>query len=248
MVIAKAKLRLLHAVGVNEITIGIDGTPIRLRVNTRDNLTEWLTCERYFEPRVRKEFLSRLKPGMTVLDIGANVGYYTTLAATRVGATGRVISVEPQPAVCQRLRDNVHENGLINVDVVEAAAGSVNETVEFHIPVEGWESHGSCRLNGSFNSERKIGVNLRRIDDVLSELRIRTVDLIKIDVEGGEFDAFKGMPLLLATPPRPTLIFEACEAYMTPFGHRVYELLRWLDQQGYRAVQLEEYNWLAQPV
>lgn len=219
---------------------------MRLRVNTQDKLSERLACERYFEPRVREEFLSRLSPGMTFLDIGANIGYYTALAAARVGPTGRVISIEPQPEVCRRLRDNVLRNRFTNVEVVEAAAGAANGKVIFHVPVAGWESHGSCRLNGSFKAAGTIEVNSRRVDDILADLNVAAVDLIKADVEGAEWDAFKGMPNLISTARRPTLIFEACEAYTSVFGHRVYDLLEWLNERGYRVTQLEEFDWLAQ--
>lgn len=246
IIAAKSKLRLLHALGIKETTVSIGGDSLELRVNTRDYLSEQLACHRYFEPRVREELLSRLKPGMTVLDIGANIGYYTALAAVRVGPGGRVISMEPQPQVCRRLRDNIRRNGLTNVHVVEAAAGAANDKTIFHVPVAGWEAHGSCRVNKSFTSAGTIEVSLRRVDDILAELRVPAVDLIKIDVEGAEWDAFKGMPQLISATSRPTLIFEACEDYTSVFGHSVYELLHWLNHQGYRVSQLEENNWLAQ--
>jgi FkbM family methyltransferase len=83
------------------------------------------------EPAIQAILAERLKPGMVFYDLGANIGFFSLLAARRVGAPGQVFSFEPDPEIAGRLRRNITRNGFINATVVEAGIWSASGAVNF---------------------------------------------------------------------------------------------------------------------
>lgn len=153
------------------------------------------------------QFLARiLKPGMHVIDVGANYGYHTMLLADVVSDTGRVLAVEPNPVAAGLLRESVLLNGFAgHVQVIEAALGAVAEgSAELFVPAgEPKNAYVGGTLDG--RSGMRHSVTLTSIDRLLLDLG--HVDLIKIDAEGGEEDIVVGMQNLLRTRP-PALVLE----------------------------------------
>ena len=96
-----------------------------------------------FELVLKNALLSKLRTGMTVLDIGANIGYYTVLMASRVGKNGRVIAFEPNPVIYNELIDNIALNGFNNVQTLHMALADTTGYSKFFFPSEGQEAHGS---------------------------------------------------------------------------------------------------------
>lgn len=144
-----------------------------------------------------------LRPGMTVVDVGANVGYYALLFRQAVGPRGRVVCLEPDPGNLRELRRNVERNHLHNVEVVAAAAGEAAGEIRF-----------SSGLNGSVSAAGDLRVPAIRLDD----LSDGPVDLIKIDVEGYEAAVLRGAAGLIERR-RPTLFIELHPALLTADSH-----------------------------
>lgn len=150
-------------------------------------------------------FMNRfLRPGMTVLDVGANVGYHTLLAAQRVGPGGRVVAFEPDPWNHELLTRNLDLNRAANVVVVRTALGrGPGEAV-------------LARSRSNFGDHRvgvagpdRVGVSIRidSLDNQFREIGVGPVDLLKIDVQGYEAEVFAGMAdTLRAAPPRAILM------------------------------------------
>ena len=128
-------------------------------------------------------FCDRVGVGDTVVDLGANIGYYTLLASHLVGAGGRVLACEPEPLNASYLRRHVHVNRLQNVDIREVAVGDETGEVRF--------TRGKGRGRGHISDEGELTVPLRRLDDIISETGLEP-DFLKIDVEGAEADVFTG--------------------------------------------------------
>ena len=134
-----------------------------------------------------------LKPGMTFLDVGANVGYFTLLASRRVGQGGRVISIEPGPHVHGRLarvvagnglKAELHRIGLSDRDV-HAVYSSMPPPPAHIFTRRRWARYDRVwRARG--------GRQFKRLDDCLDDWRVDSVDLLKIDVEGHEAKVFAG--------------------------------------------------------
>lgn len=163
-----------------------------------------------FEPN-EFDFLGRvLKPGMTVVDAGANEGLYTLFAARRVGSSGRVVAFEPSSRERAGLERNVRRNRLKNVTVVPSALGSVEGEAGLRIAADLHSGHNTL---GSFVYDDAVSahvekVQVERLDSVVARLALRHVDLIKIDVEGAEVNLLEGAEATL-TAHRPVLLLEA---------------------------------------
>lgn len=134
-----------------------------------------------------------LRPGGTFVDVGANWGYFTLLAAHLVGPEGRVVAMEPDPRLHALLAGNVAANGLARVDAVAAAASDADGNVELsgHDPEGG--NWGVSSIVANVGGAKTFSVAARRIDGVLDERGIGRVDLLKMDIEGAEEMALAGM-------------------------------------------------------
>ncbi len=183
-----------------------------------------------YEPHVSSVFRSRLRPGFQVLDIGANIGYYSLLAATVVGPSGNVIAVEPNPRNVRMLLASARLNHFENLQVLQIAAGREWGVLVFY--TDG--SQGSVRkpVDGDAILEAETA-GAARLDDILKGRRI---DVIKIDVEGYEHEALEGC-LETIRAHRP-LIFS--EFQPASFVGSPEEYLRFLENEGYRFSILRE--------
>jgi FkbM family methyltransferase len=178
--------------------------------------------------RVRAVMDAVLGPGAVVVDVGANVGYLTALAAARVGPSGLVHAVEPAPDNVAVLRANVARNGLSQVHVVEAAAGRHGGVRDLFLRGELsavnslYPSSCYARVTGV------VEVPVVSIDDLVDG----RADLVKIDVEGAELDVLGGMPRLLASRAL-RLIVEWHPALQRAAGFDAGELPRVLLERGF---------------
>ena len=143
-----------------------------------------------------------LRPGMTFVDVGAHVGYMTLLGARAVGPGGRVVAVEPSPANAALLRQNLVANGLDHVEVVEAAALDRDGTT--CLSLSPWNS-GDNRAYPVQDMEH-MEVRSVRLDGVLGAGG--TVDVVKVDTQGTDHRALRGMQATLARSPAPVLLVE----------------------------------------
>ncbi len=150
----------------------------------------------YWEFWLTKCFASHVNPGDHVLDIGANLGYYTLLAADLVGPEGRVLSVEPNPHVFRFLSDSVSVNGFSGrVDLINAALAGKDATgtAAFFVP-NGEPKNGRFLIPGEQTEALKpLGDVFEVTVDHLSENRFERLDFVKIDVEGAEMDVVDGL-------------------------------------------------------
>jgi FkbM family methyltransferase len=185
-----------------------------------------------------------LRPGMTVLDIGAHHGLYTLLAAKRVGRRGRVIAFEPSPRERRRLAKHVRLNRCRNVEVEACALGNESGEADLFL-VAGFRDWGnSLRPPAVAEPTRKVSVPVRRLDDVLAELGVEHVDFIKLDAEGGELAVLEGARKLLQTAPRPAILAEVEDVRTRPWGYPAREIMQLLARWNYRWFALSEMGAL----
>jgi FkbM family methyltransferase len=140
------------------------------------------------EPAVEAAIRSRLRPGDTFIDAGANIGFYTVLAERLVGPDGHVVAFEMIPTTADILRDHVAINGCKNVTIHEGAlASTTGRLVEASVRPGKYGSASIARRSG----KEVIAVRTITLADALQEvLRVR---LVKMDLEGAEFDALQGL-------------------------------------------------------
>jgi FkbM family methyltransferase len=157
------------------------------------------------EPEVQSTLDDLITPGDAFYDLGANVGFFTLLGARLVGPSGHVIAVEPQPAAVEGLRHNVELNGFRNVTVIEAAVSDVPGQSEFHVSGEGILEWGA--LGPGSGGVPTFEVRVTTVDALLSAESLPPPSVVKLDVEGAEAGALRGMTETL-TQHRPRLICE----------------------------------------
>ncbi len=176
---------------------------LRLYLNPNDlGLSTELAFERVHEPLLTETLQSVLRPGMTVVDVGANLGYFALLAAKAVGPQGKVIALEPFPASYTLLERNVKANNLTNVVTVRVAAGERDEYRVFYCYDQAnWNSFRTGRLKPT----GELLVKVCQLDRLL-EAESR-VDLIRMDVEGAELEVLRGS-LGILEKHRPMLAME----------------------------------------
>lgn len=168
------------------------GGRAKLRLPPKSSLKYLLIDERYNAPE-RRYLEQAIREGDVLADIGANIGFYTLwLASVAVPGT-RIVAAEPNPAVYAALVENVGLNGYANVATVNAAVGERDGTVSFGI-------HKDAPSVGSIlaTDAEQITVPMRRLETILAENGLARCDIVKIDVEGYEYQAL--MPYLEATP------------------------------------------------
>lgn len=182
-----------------------------------------------YEDEVTAFFRLMLRPGMNVLDIGANIGFFTMLSASLVGPRGRVLAVEPNPRNARMIEASRALNGFGNVTVLQAAAGRDTGLLALHT------SHS----NGTTSSlEATVaGIVSARTVPCLALDRIvpagQPVHLVKIDVEGAEYNALLGCETLLRRD-RPVIVSEFSPGMLPGISGIPGEAyLRWLSGIGY---------------
>jgi FkbM family methyltransferase len=187
------------------------------------------------------------KPGMTVIDVGANVGQYTLLAAAAVGTTGTVHAFEPDAQNVERLRENLAANGFSSVKVnVLALADEAGELTLYSAHNDNAGEHSLFKFD-----PHMVGhvIPALPLDDYLRTAQLGSsgsVDLIKIDVQGAEAKVLKGSVETLKKH-RPLIICEFEERWLQGMGTSTVELKTWLSDLGYSAYQFEANRLKAVP-
>jgi FkbM family methyltransferase len=235
----------MHAVGKKTLDHNLIGGG-KMIFDTNDHLAQRIRCEEGFEPEVRAEVERIASRHLNVIDIGANIGYYTILASRLVGPENRVFSFEPQANVVNKLRRNIQANALRNVEVFSFALADKPGTVAFNLPAEGIEAFGSMHANGRFKVAKTVDVETHRLDDVLEKLGNPKIGLVKMDAEGAELLILRGATKLLSSPDKPDLIFEANEVNCKPFGYCVFDILQYVHSFGYKLRQVDYEDWIAE--
>jgi FkbM family methyltransferase len=179
--------------------------------------------------RMQRLFDRYVKPGATVIDVGANIGYNAIHAARLAGRQGRVIALEPTPDTLSVLRRNIAASGLANIAIEPIAAGASAGVRDFFIRGE------ISAVNSLYPDSRYATVTsvLRVPVAPLDDLVEGTVDVVKIDVEGAELDVLQGMSRLLRAPGI-TLVVEWDPLLQELAGNSAEALPYWLLERGWQ--------------
>jgi FkbM family methyltransferase len=175
-------------------------------LNGEWRMAAYMNYRGYPEPGSVKIFKEIVKPGMTVLDIGANYGIYTLLAARLTGMNGKVWAIEPTPKVRYVLENNIQVNGFKETGIVTVcpvAASDVNQIMSFS--TSNADSGHNSLFPESYDCEM-IEVDVVRLDDYLDD--VLKADVIKLDVEGAEPNALRGLSRIIQNSPGLKVLME----------------------------------------
>lgn len=189
-----------------------------------------------YELETQKIFREFIKSNMIVLDVGANIGYLSLIAAQLVGPQGKVYSVEPGPDNLEYLQKNVTDNALSNVEILPYAAGAMHRLRHFYL--RDISTTHSFYAPTKPSDARSIEVQEIPLDEVVKE----RVDFIKLDVEGEEIEALKGMRQILESNKKIQLLVEWSPKLLQRAGYSPSELPKWLRQEGFHLSVLSVHN------
>jgi FkbM family methyltransferase len=177
-----------------------------------------------------------LKPGSWVLDLGAHIGTFS-LAAAAAGC--RVVAVDASPKHVDLLRRSKVKNGFDAMDVVHKAVGETPGTVRFHVAGL-W---GMVAPPGDAPFEVKgspvIDVEMTTGDRLLRQHGCRRLDFLKMDIEGSEIAALRGLKRYLGRDDAPVIVYECNGLTLPHFGHSTADLVGLLESFGYRTYRME---------
>lgn len=212
-------------------------TGTRLCIDGRDYFACMMFYGR-FAPELIGLIRKLVRTGDYVIDVGAQLGYVSIALAKSVGGDGKVYAFEPDPTARERLDYAVRANDLPQIHVFPNALSNTTGEIMLHVsPVVGWSTAVS---ETHLKNLERIQVNAWRLDDLISESRIRRpIRLIKIDVEGYEAAVLDGMQNLLFCD-KPTIVVEVNPHLLAAAGHTSADLLRRLSQFGYLLYRLSE--------
>lgn len=159
----------------------------------------------FHEPNTFEVFDLFIKDGTTVVDIGANVGYFTRFLGRKVGNAGKVFAFEPIPATFETLKKTIALNGLANVTPVNKAVSDHTGTVTMYLS----HTHYMASLDAGWATKEggETEVPCVTLDDFFSGLETKP-GFIKMDIEGGGAFALKGMERLIKEH-QPVLFLES---------------------------------------
>jgi FkbM family methyltransferase len=205
-----------------------------LYVTLHDAVEAGLLLNGAFEIETLRLIRGLLRPECCFVDLGANVGQYTLAAAEIVGPRGQVIAFEPNPEICVALRANLALNTFAsNVIVVVAAAVDTERLAWFSNPPPG--NSGQSREAES-PSQGSFVVSGMRVSNVIHELNIQSVDVVKVDVEGNELSAIRG---LLEGTLRPAHIVFEFDPLQFSYEDEQSDLLTFLGDRGYEILHID---------
>ena len=227
--------------------------PISVRVRTDDG--DWFECHPpdliqlylwifgVWEPDLTHFIRRRLRPGDVFVDVGANIGYFSVIAARYVGAEGRVVAIEASPSMFADLEETLRANGSSSivraVNVAAAAqAGS--------IPVYAGPAHntGLTSTVERWGRPQQATVQALPLDDILSPEEISRARVLKIDVEGGEDQVLAGMARVIRDAPRELeILVELSPQWWSDSTNRPIDVLEPFIDAGFHVYAMENSYW-----
>ncbi len=189
-----------------------------------------------YEP-FETEMLCRLvRKGSVVLDIGANIGYYSLLFARNAGPEGRVYAFEPDPVNKELLSRNIRLNKYDNVVITQKAVSNVTGPARLFLSEE---NAGDHRIFDSNDGRRYIEVDSVRLDDHFADFK-DPIDLVKMDIQGAEYSALQGMQELIGRNRDLVLCCEYSPHVLERAGASPLKYLRFLLDLGFLLFEINE--------
>ena len=170
----------------------------KMFINQNDHVISKQLAFRYSYEEEEINFLkTKISPGMTVIDIGANIGYHTLLFSKWVKPYGKIFAFEPDPTNFKLLKKNITANQIKNIVSFKNAVSDKNDKISLFLSED---NSGDHRINDLLifkndNMRKKIGTHSVKLDSVFS--KSQKIDFIKIDIQGSEIQALNGMQNIL---------------------------------------------------
>jgi len=215
----------------------------KIFLDRKDSLR--LSIKKVYEPLETEIVENEVKPGDFVLDIGANIGYFTLIFARFVGDNGKVFAFEPEPITFKLLEKNIQINNYKNVILEQKAVSDKRGKLKLYISEE---NNGDHRIYESVEKRNSIEIESVYIDGYLSNQYINKIKFIKMDIQGAEGLAIQGMKKLLETNEKIKLLTEFAPCSLKICGTDPKEFLEILLKLGFKLYYTDYKNKKVKPV
>ncbi|MET9801853.1 FkbM family methyltransferase [Streptomyces sp. NPDC006368] len=210
----------------------------RVAVDTRDLIQRYLYLFGVWEPNMTGWLRRRLRPGDTFVDVGANIGYYSLLAARLVRDEGHVIAIEASPVFHRRVLQHIALNEYGNIRAINGAVSDTDKPLTFVLA-----SSSNLGANSIVPyegpAESSFEIEAHPLPDLLSPREISQARVIKVDVEGAEGSVVRGMvPMLPLLRPDVEITVEVTPERMALLGDSPDELLEIMRDHGFHPYRL----------
>ncbi len=222
--------------GVTRVT-GYD-RDLRMKLDLDEWIQQHIYFLGYFDHYGILFLKKNLKEGDVFIDAGANVGSYTLVAAKMVGKTGKVFSFEPAENIFNRLKENIELNGHENIIAEQKALFDKNSELEFYPAAKSNLGMSSIYHHDAENG-RVEKVEAVSLDDYFENHGTERLDLVKIDIEGAELYALKGMQKSIGKY-KPKILVELKEETLDRPGQSVNDIIDFLNEAGYQKFIIDE--------
>jgi len=206
-----------------------------------------LSFHEQYEPGMQKTLHAFLSRGATFIDLGANEGYFTVIAAKLCGACGRVVAIEPQERLLPVITENLRLNGTEWARVLNVAVTDAQGMVTIHLAAD--TNTGGSGLHRSTKYPLPTQqVAARTLTQILDEEQMLHVDLMKIDIEGFEYEALLGSVELFRQHRVRALALELHPTILADRGKDVADITKMLADCNYKLTQdFGNTVWIACP-
>lgn len=202
------------------------GVTIKVDLFSPSEIKYFIHKEEYLEVELKK-----LKEGDTFVDIGANIGYYSLLASKSVVQKGRVYSFEPSQREYMKFLTNIQINNISNIIPVNSAVGKESSLIELEI--KKYHTGGNSIVRDELSPSNKITVRQTTLDQFIKEYKITEIELLKIDVEGFEFNVLNGLKESLSNRIVKRIFIEITPRFLKSFDHSVENIYSYLQDAGF---------------
>jgi len=206
------------------------------------DLDEWIQQQiyflGYFDPTGIRFIKNQLYEGEIFVDIGANIGAYSLIASRLVGKSGKVIAFEPASKSFLRLLKNISLNSITNILPERLAV--IDRSTQADLYISGSQNLG---MSSIYHHDSETGITEKveaiSLDDYVEKKGISRISLIKIDIEGSEYLALKGMQKVL-TGMRPKILVELKEETLKNSGYTEKDVMTLFEKAGYSRFMIDD--------
>jgi len=203
------------------------------------DLNQWIDKNLFFFGSYEKKELEFIKKyiskGSTFLDIGANSGIYSLALSEKCS---KVIAFEPDPITRARLKQNIRINGIRNVKIIPHAVSDVESVAAFYINSTNRGMNSLFKIKNK-RWTKKITVRTTTVDIIVKKLKLKNISFVKMDIEGGEFNALRGMVDTIKEF-RPRFLIEINRAYTIKGGSKIESIFDFFLGLKYRAYSIKD--------
>ena len=186
---------------------------------------------------------SRIKKNDTIIDLGANIGYWTLFFAQNVGDNGKIFAFEPEPSLFELLKKNVNVNNFLNVITIQKAVSNKTQKTKLFLS----HNPNDHRIYDPSDERKSIEIECIRLDDYFKNFN-GEINFIKSNIQGADFAAILGMPEIIKKSKNLEIIAEYSSALLEGFGFSPRDFLMTLQKTGFKLFDLNSQEKKIIPV